>query len=188
MALWIERTSLLPPPHSMASPVRRPCIQAERRLGTIQSLINATIGCLVEPDYTHTTTQAIAHEAGMWQGAIFRHFPIRQDPLIATAWPCAPTMRSLRPILMRCQSNYIELAKLNTAQPGSRHERLPCQTIHLAPACQLHHVRHALEDLTHVRASRIGFHARSTMFRFPSGYGATRPSPKASPRTPRRQP
>ncbi|MEY4767062.1 MAG: hypothetical protein RI907_3735 [Pseudomonadota bacterium] len=59
--------------------------QRERREETIGQLVDATIGCLVELGYTHTTTQAVAAKAGLSQGAIFRHFATRQDLLIAAA-------------------------------------------------------------------------------------------------------
>lgn len=59
--------------------------QVARRLETIGLLIDATISCLVELGYTHTTTQAVAQRAGLSQGAIFRHFASRQELLIATA-------------------------------------------------------------------------------------------------------
>lgn len=59
--------------------------QAERRQETIAQLMDATIACLIKLGYTRTTTQAIASEAGLSQGAIFRHFQSRQDVLIAAA-------------------------------------------------------------------------------------------------------
>ena len=58
--------------------------QAERRQETIGLLIDATIACLFELGYTHTTTQAVAQRAGLSQGAIFRHFASRQALLVAT--------------------------------------------------------------------------------------------------------
>jgi AcrR family transcriptional regulator len=64
---------------------RAPRTQNERRQETIAQLIDSAISCLVEMGYTHTTTQAIAHKAGLSQGAIFRHFPTRQELLIAAA-------------------------------------------------------------------------------------------------------
>lgn len=70
----------------MTTPSKRPPrTQNERRQETIALLMDASIACLVELGYTHTTTQAIAHKAGMSQGAIFRHFATRQDLLIAAA-------------------------------------------------------------------------------------------------------
>jgi len=59
--------------------------QSERRQGTMGLLIEATIGCLNDLGYAHTSTQAIALRAGLSQGAIFRHFPTRQDLMVATA-------------------------------------------------------------------------------------------------------
>ena len=58
--------------------------QAERREATITRLVDATIHCLVQLGYAGTSVKAIAAEAGLSQGAIFRHFDTRQDLLIAT--------------------------------------------------------------------------------------------------------
>ncbi|MBL0748651.1 TetR/AcrR family transcriptional regulator [Nocardioides baculatus] len=59
--------------------------QAERRAGTITSLLDATVGCLAERGYAATSTAAVCAEAGVSQGALFRHFPTRQALLVATA-------------------------------------------------------------------------------------------------------
>ena len=64
---------------------RAPRTQTERREGTIGLLIDATVACLNDLGYAHTSTQAIALRAGLSQGAIFRHFPTRQDLMVATA-------------------------------------------------------------------------------------------------------
>ena len=59
--------------------------QAERREGTITALLDATVRCLAERGYAATSTAAVCAEAGVSQGALFRHFPTRQALLIATA-------------------------------------------------------------------------------------------------------
>lgn len=59
--------------------------QAERREATITSLLEATVGCLTERGYAATSTAAVCAEAGVSQGALFRHFPTRQALLVATA-------------------------------------------------------------------------------------------------------
>jgi AcrR family transcriptional regulator len=41
--------------------------------------------CLTERGYAATTTAAVCTEAGVSQGALFRHFPTRQALLVATA-------------------------------------------------------------------------------------------------------
>lgn len=56
--------------------------QAQRREQTIAKLVQATIDCLVDLGYSGTTTAAIAQQAGLSQGAIFRHFDSRQALLI----------------------------------------------------------------------------------------------------------
>ena len=59
--------------------------QAERREGTIGALLDATVACLAERGYAATSTAAVCAEAGVSQGALFRHFPTRQALLVATA-------------------------------------------------------------------------------------------------------
>lgn len=59
--------------------------QAERREGTIAALLDAAVRCLTERGYAATSTAAICAEAGVSQGALFRHFPTRQALLVATA-------------------------------------------------------------------------------------------------------
>ncbi|WP_110241697.1 TetR/AcrR family transcriptional regulator [Nocardioides gilvus] len=59
--------------------------QAERRDATISRLLAATVTCLVERGYAATSTAAVCAEAGVSQGALFRHFPTRQALLVATA-------------------------------------------------------------------------------------------------------
>lgn len=65
------------------APPRR--TQAQRRDATIARLLAATVTCLDERGYGATTTAAICAEAGVSQGALFRHFPTRQALLVATA-------------------------------------------------------------------------------------------------------
>lgn len=59
--------------------------QAQRRAGTIAALLDATATCLAERGYAATSTAAVCAEAGVSQGALFRHFPTRQALLVATA-------------------------------------------------------------------------------------------------------
>jgi len=66
-----------------ATPTRR--TQAERREGTVTALLEATVRCLAERGYAATSTAAVCAEAGVSQGALFRHFPTRQALLVATA-------------------------------------------------------------------------------------------------------
>lgn len=58
--------------------------QAQRRALTIERLTDAVVHCLVHLGYSGTTTAAISQQAGLSQGAIFRHFDSRQALLIAT--------------------------------------------------------------------------------------------------------
>jgi AcrR family transcriptional regulator len=57
---------------ALAAPRRT---QAERREGTRQKLLDATVGCLVEVGSARTTTILVAQRAGCSQGALFKHFP-----------------------------------------------------------------------------------------------------------------
>jgi AcrR family transcriptional regulator len=59
--------------------------QAQRREGTITALLDATVRCLTERGYAATSTAVVCAEAGVSQGALFRHFPTRQALLVATA-------------------------------------------------------------------------------------------------------
>ncbi len=69
-------------PESRTPPRRT---QAQRRDSTIAGLIEATVSCLTERGYAATSTAAVCARAGVSQGALFRHFPTRQDLLVATA-------------------------------------------------------------------------------------------------------
>ena len=68
---------------TFAPPPRR--TQAQRREGTIGALLDATVACLTTRGYAATSTAAVCAEAGVSQGALFRHFPTRQALLVATA-------------------------------------------------------------------------------------------------------
>lgn len=59
--------------------------QAERREETITRLLDATESVIASVGYAHTTVAAICDEAGLSQGALFRHFPNRRALLVATA-------------------------------------------------------------------------------------------------------
>ncbi len=58
--------------------------QAQRRESTIARLLSATITSLAERGYARTTIAGLCQEAGLSQGALFRHFSSRAD-LIAAA-------------------------------------------------------------------------------------------------------
>ncbi|HET9450558.1 MAG TPA: TetR/AcrR family transcriptional regulator [Aggregicoccus sp.] len=60
-------------PHPKRPVTRR--TQVERREGTREKLLEATVGCLVEVGYARTTTILVAQRAGTSQGALFKHFP-----------------------------------------------------------------------------------------------------------------
>lgn len=59
--------------------------QADRKQQMILRLKQAVIDALVEDGYGSSTIQKIATRAGVSQGAIFRHFPTREDLIVATA-------------------------------------------------------------------------------------------------------
>lgn len=65
--------------------------QAQRRDATIARLLDATVACLATKGYAATSTAAVCAEAGVSQGALFRHFPTRQALLVATADHVAET-------------------------------------------------------------------------------------------------
>jgi AcrR family transcriptional regulator len=59
--------------------------QAERREETIARLLDATEVVIAASGYAHTTVAAVCTEAGLSQGALFRHVPHRRALLVATA-------------------------------------------------------------------------------------------------------
>lgn len=59
--------------------------QAERREETRARLLEATVACLSERGYAHTTTQAVVAHAGLSQGALFKHFASKAELLAAAA-------------------------------------------------------------------------------------------------------
>jgi AcrR family transcriptional regulator len=67
---------------SAETPTRRS--QAERSSATREALLDATIACLVEDGYAHTTTSRVAERAGVSRGAHLHHFQTRQA-LVAAA-------------------------------------------------------------------------------------------------------
>ncbi len=62
-----------------------PRTQEERRAGTRQALLDATTRCLVTRGYAGTTTTAVVQEAGVSQGALFKHFASKDELIVAAA-------------------------------------------------------------------------------------------------------
>jgi AcrR family transcriptional regulator len=58
--------------------------QGERSAATIGRLLDATIDAIVELGHARATTREISERAGVSQGGLFRHFPTRNDLLVAT--------------------------------------------------------------------------------------------------------
>ena len=67
-----------------AVPPSRRRTQEERRDETRRRLLEATLACLVRQGYARTTTTEIVAEAGVSQGALFKHFPTKAALLGAT--------------------------------------------------------------------------------------------------------
>ena len=57
--------------------------QAERRADTRAKVLAATIDCLVDQGYAHTSTRHIAKRAGLTVGAVQHHFPSKADLMAA---------------------------------------------------------------------------------------------------------
>ena len=53
--------------------------QARKSAATRLQIVEATLRCFVKLGYFHTTTPAIAEEAGLSRGAMLHHFPSRLD-------------------------------------------------------------------------------------------------------------
>lgn len=58
--------------------------QAERRETTRTSLLDAAADCLVESGVAGFTTAEVVRRAGLSNGALFRHFPTKNELLAAT--------------------------------------------------------------------------------------------------------
>lgn len=67
---------------AVAQPPRRRT-QAERRARTMSRLAAATIDAIAELGYGGATTREICERANVSQGGLFRHFPKRQDLIVA---------------------------------------------------------------------------------------------------------
>lgn len=63
------------------SAVRR--TQKERREGTIRKILDAATETLIEIGYSEASVQRICDRAEVSQGALFRHFPSREDLMVA---------------------------------------------------------------------------------------------------------
>jgi AcrR family transcriptional regulator len=70
----IDETSSAPVPQRMT--------RAAQRAATRQSIIEATIDCLVEDGYSELTTRRIAERAGIAQSTLMHHFETREALLV----------------------------------------------------------------------------------------------------------
>jgi len=59
--------------------------QARKSAATRLQILEATLRCFTKLGYIHTTTPAIAEEAGVSRGAMLHHFPTRMDVVRAAA-------------------------------------------------------------------------------------------------------
>jgi AcrR family transcriptional regulator len=57
--------------------------QKERREGTIRKILDAATDTLIDNGYAEASVQRICDRAGVSQGALFRHFPSREDLMVA---------------------------------------------------------------------------------------------------------
>src|ERR1700742_1428366 len=76
-------------PRVETAPPRARRSQAERSATTREALLDATVACLIEDGYAHTTTSRVAERAGVSRGAHLHHFQTR-SALVAPAidpWP-----------------------------------------------------------------------------------------------------
>ena len=67
-----------------ARPAPPPRTQRERRATTRRALLDATVASLVANGQAGTTTTVVARRAGVSQGALFKHFPTKQELLAST--------------------------------------------------------------------------------------------------------
>jgi AcrR family transcriptional regulator len=59
-----------------------PNLQEERSAETRRRLMDATVACLHERGYAHTTTVEVAARAGVSRGAQLHHFPTKDDLVV----------------------------------------------------------------------------------------------------------
>jgi AcrR family transcriptional regulator len=64
-----------------AAPLRR--TQEERSAETRERLLDATLACLIEEGYAHTTTTRVCERAGLSRGAQVHHFRRKSDLVIS---------------------------------------------------------------------------------------------------------
>src|SRR3954464_2789270 len=79
-----------------ASPQRRS--QAERSATTREALLDATVACLIEDGYAHTTTSRVAERAGVSRGAHLHHFQTRTSLVAAAIAPLSCPRRDRAPL------------------------------------------------------------------------------------------
>jgi AcrR family transcriptional regulator len=65
----------------VTGPPRRPT-RAQQRAATRQSIIDATIDCLVEEGYAALTTRRVAERVGIAQSTVMHHFETREALLV----------------------------------------------------------------------------------------------------------
>lgn len=95
-----------------SSPAGKPRrTQPERRAGTIEALLDATIATIAEVGYHRATTSAICARAGVTQGALFHHFETRIDLVVA----------ALQRLTEQRIASYVEFAA--QIEPGSEDPR-----------------------------------------------------------------
>ena len=73
----------MPPATALAPQERR--TQAERRATTRAALLDAALATLVEQGAAGFTTTSVCRRAGLSQGALFKHFPTKDDLLAAVS-------------------------------------------------------------------------------------------------------
>ncbi|HEV2362167.1 MAG TPA: TetR/AcrR family transcriptional regulator [Acidimicrobiales bacterium] len=59
--------------------------QSERRTATQRLLLDATVASILEVGYARTTTTDVCARAGVSQGALFKHYPTKQQLVAAAA-------------------------------------------------------------------------------------------------------
>lgn len=62
----------------------KPGLQAEKSASTRTRILEATVECLVEKGYAHTTTVEVAERAGVSRGAMLHHYKSKVDIVHAT--------------------------------------------------------------------------------------------------------
>lgn len=144
-------------------PAKPPLGATERSSATIKKLLVACVQVLIDKGYYRASTQEICNQAGLSQGALFRHFPTRLDLMVATGEYIGEQL--LEQFILRFRRDEPDLSPdlINmTLQLLRANSRAPLQLawFELVVAARTDHaLREALRPIWQRKMTRIREHA-----------------------------